>query len=253
MRLKMENNSTEKTNNTAPVSKKSFLSKLDNFWYHYKWHTIVALFITAIITVCTLQMCQKTEYDMHFLYIGGYEIERTGADGDIPDYVETTSSLKRVSSDYDKNGEVTIILKDIYMLSEEEIKKYEASDDSPEVKYALIAENKEIMYNTLMYSDYYVCFLSPAMYEKNKIADGIHIFANLKLNVNASEDIKFYSDEAILLSSTNFYSLPGICEFPEDTLICLKNKSAVASHLNKKETEKAYSNGLEVIKKIVNY
>ena len=31
----------------------------DNYWYHHKWKTIIGLFLTIVILVCSLQMCSK--------------------------------------------------------------------------------------------------------------------------------------------------------------------------------------------------
>ena len=41
----------------------TFKEKLQNFIYHYKWHTVVALFLVVTIIICSLQFCTKEEYD----------------------------------------------------------------------------------------------------------------------------------------------------------------------------------------------
>ena len=47
-----------------------FLKKLDNFFYHYKWHTVAALFLAIVIIVCSLQTCSKESYDVEIMYAG---------------------------------------------------------------------------------------------------------------------------------------------------------------------------------------
>ena len=63
-----------------------------------------------------------------------------------------------------------------------------------------------------------------------------------------------YNDaSSIYLSSTNFYSLSGISDLPDDTLVCLRSISAVSSHFDKDGNEKAFSCGEKIIKRIINY
>lgn len=82
--------------------------KIQNFWYHYKWHSIVSIFLVAVVLVCTLQLCSKTEYDSYILYAGSKNIGRTAEDGDVAEIVTVISSLKRIAEDYDENGEISI-------------------------------------------------------------------------------------------------------------------------------------------------
>ena len=37
----------------APTTVKE---KAENFWYHYKWHSIVALFLVITLVICALQL-----------------------------------------------------------------------------------------------------------------------------------------------------------------------------------------------------
>ena len=47
-----------------------FFSWLDNYWYHYKWPTIITSFILIVAIVCTVQACTKEEYDITVVYAG---------------------------------------------------------------------------------------------------------------------------------------------------------------------------------------
>lgn len=246
----MEKN-TEAIDTYSPKS--SFLERLDNFWYHYKWHSIIALFLIFTIVICSFQICSKESYDVHVLYSGNHEINRHGEGGNISEYAATLSSLERAADDFDEDGEIKVTLKDLFMLSAEEIKKIEESDKDNEVNYALINENKQILRDTVMYSSYYVCFFSPSVYEEYKTVDGVEIFAPLNELVENDTSVQYYSESAVYLSSTAFYSLPGISSLPSDTLIALKNPSVFASHFNKKDTERDYERGKATVTKILNY
>ena len=43
---------------------------LENFWYHYKWHTIASVFVLLVVTIITVQMCTRTTYDAYIVYAG---------------------------------------------------------------------------------------------------------------------------------------------------------------------------------------
>ena len=242
------------TNEKIPAEiKTKFTTWLDNFWYHYKWHTIISLFLVFAIVICSVQMCQKESYDAYVLYAGNHEIERQSTDGDISEYKYATLNFSRVAQDYNDDGNTQISLKDLFLLSTLEIEEIEKSDKDVEVNYSLLNENKKILKETMVYSDYYVCFLSKAVYEEYKTIDGVQMFATLSPYVNDGTKVEYYTDSAIYLNSTAFYSLPGISDLPEDTVICLKNRSAFSSHFNEKGAKKAHENSKDLIKNILNY
>ena len=47
-----------------------FLSWLENFWYHYKWHTIAALFVLLVTVVMIVNCARREKYDVYILYAG---------------------------------------------------------------------------------------------------------------------------------------------------------------------------------------
>lgn len=44
----------------------------ENFWYHYKWRTIGALFLAFVLTVCVTQCVRKEKIDVVVMYAGPY-------------------------------------------------------------------------------------------------------------------------------------------------------------------------------------
>ncbi len=45
-------------------------NKLDNYWYHYKWHTLIGLFFVITVLVCTVQCATKEKPDIQaILYV----------------------------------------------------------------------------------------------------------------------------------------------------------------------------------------
>ena len=127
--------------------------KIQNFWYHYKWHTLIALLLVAVIIVCSLQFCAKESYDAYILYAGGKSIGRTAKDGDVAEIVTVISSLKRISDDFDENGEVSVNFSSFLFLSSDEAKE---RDD---VNEALLMNDRSSLNSVLEHSEYYLCFV----------------------------------------------------------------------------------------------
>lgn len=239
-------------NETEAKHKPTFSEWFSNFWYHYKWHSIVAVFLVITITICTLQMCTKEEYDEFIMYAGGYEIDRKSDTGGTPEYQTVLSSLTYAIKDYDKNGKTSINLYDLFILTNDEIKNMEF-EDGYEPNYPLISENLEIFRQNVSMSDYYVCLLSKAMYDEFSTISGVEVFAPLAPYVNEGTTVEYYTDCAVYLSSTGFSSMPGISDFPEDTLICLRKVNAVSAHLDKRGSEKKFKKAEETVESILNF
>ena len=48
---------------------------LDNFWYHYKWPTVIIAFFAIVILVCALQMCgRESKGDVSIVLAGPYSL-----------------------------------------------------------------------------------------------------------------------------------------------------------------------------------
>lgn len=233
------------------IKKNGFLAWLDNFWYHYKWHSLIALFLVFTVTICTFQMCQKESYDAHILFAGSHAFSRDSADGDFPEYNKAKISLERFVKDYDENGDVNISFRALFVPSDDELGKLDES------QFQLAYSDKSALSSTMMTGDYFICFFSPSIYEKYKAVgseDSPEIFADLSQFVPEGVSIEYYNGEksAILLSSTDIYSLSGLSAMPEDTVICLRNLT-FSTHLNKKANEKAFTKSKEILTKILAY
>jgi hypothetical protein len=101
------------------------LTRLENFWYHYKWHSLIALFLVFTVTICTLQMCDKEKYDVNVLYAGGHAFSRESEGADYSEYQKIMSSMKNFTEDHDGDGKISVSFRDLYLPTEEELAKEE--------------------------------------------------------------------------------------------------------------------------------
>ena len=92
----------------------TFKQKLENFWYHYKWHTIITLFVLIVGIVLVVQLASKPKYDIYIMYAGEHYFD-TADSSDTSPYREAISAIKRVSEDFDGNGEVSVSFSHLYI------------------------------------------------------------------------------------------------------------------------------------------
>lgn len=232
------------TGNTSR-DKKRFFVWLDNFWYHYKWHSLIALFLVFTVTVCTLQMCSKESYDIHILYAGSHAFSRQSTDGDTPEYVKAKRTLSNFVSDYDGNGEVNISFRDLFVPDNDKM------SELSEAQYSRAFEDRNNLGTLMVSGNHYLCFISAEVYENYKDTGRL---VNIKALLPNMTNLKYYDDTgmAIRLSNTDFASLSGFSSLPSDTLICLRSVN-FSTHLNKKSNQKAYLRAEETLIKILSY
>lgn len=224
-----------------------FRARLENFWYHYKWHSIIALFLVFFVTVCSVQMCRKEEPDLYVLYGGGKHISRQVVDGNFCELDVITTSIKNISKDYDENGKLNPLFYNVYLLSDSEIK--EAGED---VNHALLYQNNQEFRDLMYASPYYICFLSEELYLEYSKTEGV--FVPLAPYTNGLE-LEFLDGGAVYLHSENlpFNKLPGICDLPENTVICLKSKTAFTTNFGGKSSAQHFERSEESLRALFNY
>ena len=227
------------------------IEKLENFWYHYKWHSIVAIFLVIAITVLSVQMCQKTEYDAYVLYAGTHEISHKSPDGEPPYYV-ATGSLKRVVEDFDDNGTVNVSLLNLFVLNDAEIEEALSGTDGKEINESLILEDSETLKNALLFGEYYVCLLSERLFlEYDDLYEGA-LFVEVADYVGDAE-CETASSRGIYLRSLEYYSMPEICNLPDDTVVCLRKLSEVSTLFGKADNEENFRRGEIIFRNIISY
>ncbi len=228
---------------------KTFKEKLVNFWYHYKWHTIVAAFVILALIVCISQCSAKPSYDIQILYAGSAMIKVKNEGADFSDIENMMSSSKRVVPDIDGDSEQVISITNYFYLSAEE---KDALGDG--VNEALLESDRKSLDSVIQHSEIYLCFISEAVYNSYKGENGER-FASLneykeKYKEKYPPEL-FYADNAIRLSMLDLYKLPGFASLPDDTLICIRTANLLAA--NSKDHKEAIKNANTVLENILNY
>ena len=211
----------------------NFWKKLDNFWYHYKWRTIIITFFLVIAIVCIVQTFQKENYDYYVMYVGDENITNTRQ-------TDIVNSLKKIGIDNDKNGKVTINFSQLVY------------DPASAEYYANgVNTNAENYLGTMAVLPYYIYIMPEKVYLKYKNT-GVFVKLSEVFGDRIPEDA--YDDCAIKLKNTSFAkNNPGVDAFSEDTVVALKVVPYVPDKNGLKKEQSSFTNHMILFKEIVYY
>lgn len=221
---------------------------LDNFWYHYKWVTLVTAFFTVTLLIIIVQMISKTNPDSNILY-GGPAVLTANQTKEIENAFNAL-----LPEDFNGDGEKITSLQSITLMTKEQIAKAEAEaaeNSSVFVYNPQSLENNKTSFSTQLFSgEYVICLIDPEQYKNAYKAGGFAPLSELFGENNIPEYA--YDDCALLLSETNFSKFfTAMSFFPDDTLICVRKMSSVSAIKGKSKAEKEYNNQLRLFYSII--
>ena len=194
-----------------------FLAKLDNFWYHYKWPTIIVAFITIIVLVCTLQFCERKNYDFRYLYAGPAELSK-----------DESEAIRKALESLSTGGEFTapvVGFNAYFLMTPEQIEQANAAlrPEGMEVNQVLVNNNAEVFGDEVMAGEVLIFFLDPKWYESQKSAGFIEVRGYLP----DAPDSALYDASALYLSETILADVPAFDVLPDDTLVVIRRATSV--------------------------
>lgn len=86
----------------------AFKHKWDNYWYHYKWHTLAVLFAIALIVVLVKGCTSKKEPDLYMVYMSNSQIK----DENI-EKIKLGFAEDGLIHDINKDGETLVVFEHI--------------------------------------------------------------------------------------------------------------------------------------------
>ena len=236
----LENKNSKSTESCSEENKSGdikiespFLKKLENFFYHYKWHTLIAGFFVFVLMLCVFQTCKKTTYDGYVLYAGGKSLRAIEENETESTFVNLYKALGVYVGDYNEDGERNLSFTDIYLPSDEEIRELEAEGS---VNYSLLNNNDELFRNNMLSGDYYVCMISEHLFaewtKENNPFTPIAPYLPSGAEIDEGDGDGSYrlaSDYGVYLNSTPIKDKPGFKHLPDDTVICFRKYSKASS------------------------
>jgi len=206
----------------------TFAEKLDHFWFYYKWHTLIALFVAFVLIVCISQSCTKQENDVNVLYAGPYmysDAEKYGAGKDGGAVGELNLRLPK---DYNGDGEKLTGLITYQVMTKEQIEKLkeevEENNAKPdaEIMYvdtSYLTSQNELYTSALMTGEYAILLVDEALYYNLEKTEGrlrklSDVFAAVPANAMSEYGIRF--SETSLYKNSEYLG-----KLPESTVLCL--------------------------------
>ena len=193
-------------------------AKIGNFFYHYKWHTIIGLFLVFVFVICSLQFCSRESYDVHVMYAGpkGLVSAQTHA---------AAVSLEGIARDYNGDGEVKVSFNTLY------IDKRIGFDGEGGVDASILAqrsyENYETFISEMQTGNYLILLLSPELFHELDTETGIFMPI---ADFGVVDDAYCVGENrtGVTLSALPIYELAGLSALPADTVLCIRQPSAIS-------------------------
>lgn len=217
----------------------TFIQKLENFWYHYKWHTILGTFFAVLIAVCAVQCAGRSEPDAMVMYAGRIK------NMIIPssDNREETMEDDVMSEDYNGDGEKKVEFFQLIIPISDVGGNYEYDDAVAQTNN----QERQRMYTEVATGTSVVYLLHPFLYDEVKDMGVLRPLSEVL------DDVPEYAvDEyGIPVSELIAYKRTNLRYFPENCILCIRyerTKGAVNP-----DDPGFYENNVRYFNDIVNY
>ena len=212
---------------------------IDNFWYHYKWETLIVIFVAIVLAVVIPQSVTKTEYDTSVLFTGPEFI-------DADENAAIESAFRQIMHDYDQNGSKELQLINLTAFTADQAKALvQTGSYTMSVLSPYLETNVMDNFSTQIFAgEASICLLDPYWYSIVRREDGFVPLSEI-LGYTPEKAIDEYS---IYLKDTDFGSFfTAFDVLPDDTVLCMRRMSTASALLGQNRTEKKY----EINKKLL--
>ena len=229
---------------TKEISTKNskFLLWFDNFWYHYKWHTIVIAFIVIVLGISTVQACTNQKVDVIFTYAGPKEFVTA------PEEKAAINSALSNASKSVFGDKANSSLNSYLIYSKSQIEKIESElDENGNQKYTI-----NTSFNTSQMNSFNefsqagascIFLLDPSIYQ-SFIDESGNADRLMELSMVYGSTPEGALDKySVRLGDTKIYqTTPELRALPADTIVCLHGKLILST------SQKDYDMQVEVFK-----
>lgn len=216
-------------------------SKLENYWYHYKWHTLIVLFFVVFITIMAAQMCSKESDDIYVLYAGPVSVTSEQR-------IEIESAFSQLMpKDYDGDGKKSVDFLDILLMTDEELRvAYENGYNAYYLNGSTMESNKESLTMQALAGDYVIFLIDEDWYGNLHNTSAFVTFDELSELGVSCDGAEKYDDCAYYLHSMPFAKFFSIFDiFPEDTLVCVRRLSTASTIKGETVAKEKYDRHIE--------
>ena len=179
-------------------------SKLEQFWYYYKWHTIIAIALVPIIVIAVLQLRGNVSPDAYIMYVGQSAID-----------VKSKDEMAAMAAEdvYDQNGDGKsyVALLEITVVS---------GDNIPYTAYETNVDANKRFMTELASGDSVVYLLDEPFFAR--AADEGLLCPLSEIIDPALLPENMYDECAVRVSELDYFRREGFASLPGDTLLCIR-------------------------------
>ena len=238
--------------------KSPFLTKLDNFFYHYKWHSIIALFLVIVFLVCALQMCGQKQYDLEVMYAGPKNLS------DRQTVLDIQNAFADIADDRTGDGVKTVNLVS-YWVDDSLWKELTDGKEDGEKEEDTAGRgqlmnnsynNEKAFVDEIAAGNVVICLVSPYLFHMVDDEAGFmrvtDVFPDL---AEYEEEVCVYDEDGdinrfgVYLSKTAFGEKAGLSSLPDDTVLCVRKKAALSFWYNGDKAEEKHAYSVEVFRR----
>ena len=222
----------------------------ENFWYHYKWPTLIIAFFALFFLIAIAQMSSKPKYDAHLLYAGP-----TYLDGEV--VAEILQSVEKAAdqayditdnpADYSGDGMLNCDFNKIVYVPTLTAEEYKENDIYFNGVENLSARGQ--FDNLIMIGEYVVLMIDKSLYDETV---GTGAFCKLSDILDTVPE-NAYDECGILLADLPICVENGFRQLPDDTVLCCRGKSYVNNFNKRVQEDSLYEAQVELFRQIVAY
>ena len=215
----------------------------DNFWYHYKWQTIIAAIGLFAVIVCILSTCRRTEPEYYFYYAGSGEF--SGAEQRA-----IVSSLSKASGTDGDSADVSISF--LFYMTEDQVARFreEHAGDGLTISGSQIGQNRDLLRDEILAGNAIIFFMDPEVLADEQARSTEGAFLPVRdLAPAGTPDEAFSGEYGIYLDYTVFRDDPAFAVFPEGTVVAIRNYVSALSLFQRDKALETHAKYEELFKK----
>ena len=208
---------------------------LDNYWYHYKWVTVITLFFIIMGIILISQMINREESDINILYTGPHIFE-VGEKNSVE-----SAFCQIMPNDFNGDGKKLTQVADMTAYTDEQM--LEAMEQAEKEGKTLIISNyafemvKSRFSQEVFAGESVICLLDRVWYDMVLENDG---FVPLSEVLGYKPEYAF-DDYGVFLKDTEFGQyFTALDALPDDTILCMRRISSASVFTGVKNVEKKY-------------
>lgn len=228
-----------------------FKKWFENYWYHYKWQTLIALVFIVTFAIGFGQIvAEKNSYDVYALYGGAKYLEKAPHDEIVN--ILTDAAEKVGGSELSKDDEKDVNLQMLIYLTDEQIAAQKAEVEAAGEIYTFdYLENNNVFQTfmkQLVSGENVIMFLDPSMYataEENEALYKVQDILGRKVpGLNES------GTGIVLGESGLVEKYPAFAAIPQESIVCFRQVTHAMKLIGKSESKETHTFQLDVAREL---